>query len=156
MTLGSSPMGIGWMTGWYFGEPCWFQNLRRSYSSYYSKMFTIPITKLIRITLVKWWWTTRNSRRQTQCFRTLFGCFCTWSIWCCLLQPFYLRYFVVHFDQKSCCFCAYHISKPILLLCECLCTWLIMCCHMEPFQMRYIFCGSFWSIILLFFVCLPH
>ena len=69
MTLGSSHMGIGWMTGWYFGAPCWFRNLRRSYSSYYSKLFNIPITKphwRIRITLVKWWWTTRDGRRQTQ------------------------------------------------------------------------------------------
>ena len=36
MTLGSFPMGMRWMTGWYFGAPCWFWNLRRSYSSYYS------------------------------------------------------------------------------------------------------------------------
>lgn len=72
MTLGPSPMGMGWMTWWYFGAPEWFYNLRRSYSSYYSKLFNIWITKLhwriceikmipIRITLVKWWWTTRDS-----------------------------------------------------------------------------------------------
>ena len=29
----------------------------------------------IRITLVKWWWTTRNSSRQTQCSSTLCACF---------------------------------------------------------------------------------
>ena len=35
-------------------------------------------------------------------------------IWCCPLQPFYLRYFVrfLSTDQKSCCcFCAFHSSK---------------------------------------------
>jgi hypothetical protein len=64
MTLGPFPIGMGWMTGWYFGAPYWFYNLRRSYSSYNSKLFKISITKLhyrigeikmipIRITLVK-------------------------------------------------------------------------------------------------------
>jgi hypothetical protein len=46
MTLGPSPMGMGWMTGWYFGAPYWFYNQRRTYSSYYSKLFNISITKL--------------------------------------------------------------------------------------------------------------
>ena len=60
----------------------------------------------------------KSCRRQTQCSNTLFGslcgCLCIQPIWCCPLQPFYyMRYFVVHFDQKSCYLCAYHISKTI-------------------------------------------
>ena len=77
-TLSLSPMGMGWMTWWYFGAPCWFYNLKRSHlSSYYSKlhwsnceMKIIPI----RITIVKWWLTTGNGRRQTQYSGTICGC----------------------------------------------------------------------------------
>ena len=74
-------------------------------------LFSIPITKLywrnceikmipIRITLVKWWWTTRNGRRETQCSSTLSGCLYTWPIRYCCLQLFQMRYFVVHFWSK--------------------------------------------------------
>ena len=38
---------------------------------------------------------TKKCRRQTQCSSTLFGFMCTWPIWCCPLQPFQMRYFVV-------------------------------------------------------------
>ena len=127
MALGSSPMGMGWMTGWYFGAPYWFYNLRRSYSSYHSKLFNISITKLhwriceikmipIRITLVKWWWTTRNGRREAQCSSTtLCGCLCTYathlmlsSVTNCFKWDILL--FIIS-DPKSCCLCACHNSK---------------------------------------------
>ena len=44
-------------------------------------------------------------RRQTQWSSTLCGCFCTCLIWCCPMEPFQMRYLVVHFDQKSCFIC---------------------------------------------------
>ena len=34
---------------------------------------------------------------------TLCRCWCTQTIWCCPLQPFQMRYCVVHSDQISCC-----------------------------------------------------
>ena len=43
-------------------------------------------------------------RRQTQCSSTLCGCLCNWPSWHCPLQPFQMRYYVVHFDWKSCFF----------------------------------------------------
>ena len=58
----------------------------------------------------------KSCRRQTQYFSALCGCLCTQPICCCPLQHFQMRYFVVHFDQKSCYFCAYHISKSNLIL----------------------------------------
>ena len=42
----------------------------------------------------------KSCKRQTQCSSTICGCLCTWPIWCCPLQPFYLRYFVVPFWSK--------------------------------------------------------
>ena len=45
-----------------------------------------------------------EGRRQTQCSSTLFGCLCSWPIWCCSLQPSQIRYFVFISDQKSCFF----------------------------------------------------
>ena len=36
-----------------------------------------PSLVLIVYPLVKWWWTTRNGRRETQCSSTLCGCLCT-------------------------------------------------------------------------------
>ena len=63
------------------------------------KLF-ISLFKVVRIALVKRWWTTRNGRRRTQWSSKLCGCMCTRLIWCCPLQPFYMRYVVVHFDQK--------------------------------------------------------
>ena len=39
-------------------------------------------------------------RRHTQYSSTLCGCLCTLPIWCCPVQPFYMRYFVVHFWLK--------------------------------------------------------
>ena len=59
-----------------------------------------------------------SCRRQTQCSSTLCESLCTWLIWWCPLQPCQMRYFVVHFDQKSCCFCAYRttLAKHILFL----------------------------------------
>ena len=44
----------------------------------------------------------KSGGRQTQCFSTLCKYLCTWPIWCCSMEPFYMRYLVVHFDQKSC------------------------------------------------------
>ena len=46
----------------------------------------------------------KSWRRQTQCCNTLCGCLCTWPIWCCPMEPCYMRYFAVHFDPKSCYF----------------------------------------------------
>ena len=42
----------------------------------------------------------KSGRRQTQCSGTLWECLCTWPIWYCCLQPFHMRYFVVHFWSK--------------------------------------------------------
>ena len=88
-----------------------------------------------------------SCRRQSQCSSTLCGCLCTQTIWCCPLQPFYLRYFVFISNQKSCCcLCAFHTSKINIIpqpqeqkscrrqtqcsstLCGCLCTRPIWCC----------------------------
>ena len=99
---------------------------------------------------------------------TVCGWLCTKTIWCCHLKPFYMRYFVVHFDWKSCfCFCAFHTSKLNFILqpqeqesckrltqysstlCFCYCTQPIWCCPLYPFQMSY-FVIQFWSKILLF------
>ena len=46
----------------------------------------------------------KSSRRHTQCSSTLCGWLCTQPLWCCLLQPFHMRYFVSHFWPKSYCF----------------------------------------------------
>ena len=96
-----------------------------------------------------------SCRRQTQCSSTLCESLCTWLIWWCPLQPCQMRYFVVHFDQKSCFLCAYHISKTNFIpqphgqkcyrrqtqcsstLCGCLGTWLIWYCCLQSFQARY-------------------
>ena len=51
----------------------------------------------------------KSCRRQTQCSYTLYGFQCTRPIWCCPLQPFQMRYFVVH----------YFWSKILLFLCAC-------------------------------------
>ena len=56
-------------------------------------------------------------RRQTQCSSTLCGCLCNWPSWHCPLQPFQMRYYVVHFDWKSCFFCVPAI-KPEWILCH--------------------------------------
>ena len=53
----------------------------------------------------------KGCRRLTQCSSTLCGCLCIWPIWCCPMLPFQMRYFVDHFDQKSCYLCAYHNSR---------------------------------------------
>ena len=80
-----------------------------------------------------------------------------------------MRYFVVHFEQKSCYLCAYHISKTNFIrqphgqktyksqaqcsstLCGCLYTWPIWCCPMEPFHMRYSVVHFVWKSC--YFVC---
>ena len=121
-------------------------------------------------------------RRLTQCSSTPCECSCTWLIWCCPLQPFQMRYFVVHFDWKSCYLCAYHNSKTNFIpqphghkccrrqrqcsstLCGCLCTWLIWCCPLQPFQMRYgvvhfdqkSYCLCAYHISKLYFIPQPH
>ena len=46
----------------------------------------------------------KSGRRHTQCFSPLLECLCTWPSWCCPMEPFHMRYFVVHFDWKSCYF----------------------------------------------------
>ena len=55
-------------------------------------------------------------RRLTQCSSTLCGCLCTQPIRCCPLKHFQMRYFAVHFDQKSSYLCAYLISKTNFFL----------------------------------------
>ena len=55
-------------------------------------------------------------RRQTQCSSTLWECLCTWPSWCCPLQPFQMRIFVVHFDWKSWYFVPGTTAKQILSL----------------------------------------
>ena len=51
----------------------------------------------------------KSGRRQTQCSSTLCEYLCTWSSWCCPLQPLHMRYyFAVHFW-----------SKIFLFLCTC-------------------------------------
>ena len=115
----------------------------------------------------------KSCRRRTQYSSTLFGCLCTLPIWCCPLQPFQMRYFVVHFDSKSCCLCAFlnsemnFIPQPqekkscrrqtqcSITLCGCQCNQPIWCCPLKPIQMRY-FVFHFWSKIMLLFLCLPH
>ena len=95
-------------------------------------------------------------RRQTQCSSTLWEYLCTWPSWCCPLQPFQMRIFVVHFDWKSWYFVpGWNNSKTKFIpqpqkqkncrrqpqcsntLFEGLCTWLNKCCPLQPFQMRY-------------------
>ena len=97
-------------------------------------------------------------RRQTQYFRTLCENLCTWLSWCCPLQPFQMRYFVVlSFWSKILIFslCGCNNSKMNFILqpqeqksgrrlaqcssplSECLCTWLSWCCPLQPFQMRF-------------------
>ena len=110
----------------------------------------------------------KMGKRQTQWSSTLFGCFCTQPIWCCPLQHFQIRYFVVHFDQKSCYLCAYSISKTNFFLqpqeqksgrrqtqCfntifEFVCTQPIWCCPLQPFQMGYFVFVHFWLKIMSF------
>ena len=58
----------------------------------------------------------KSGRRQTQCSSTLCGCQCTQLIWCCPLQPFQMRYFVVHFWSKILLFCACNNSKMHIIL----------------------------------------
>ena len=51
----------------------------------------------------------KSCRRQTQCSSILCGCFCSWPIWCCPMEPFQMRYFVVHFWSKILLFlCVQH------------------------------------------------
>ena len=57
-----------------------------------------------------------SCRRQTQCSSTLCWWLYTQPIWCYPLQPFQMRYFVVHFDQKSCFLYAFHNSKMNFIL----------------------------------------
>ena len=53
----------------------------------------------------------QKSGRRTQCSSTPCECLCTLPIWYCCLNPFYMRYIVVHFDWKSCCLlCTFHNS----------------------------------------------
>ena len=115
----------------------------------------------------------KRYRRQIQCSSILCGCFCNWSIWCCPVQPFYLRYYVFLSNQKSCCcFCAFHTSKINFIpqpqdhkscrrqsqcsssLCGCLCIQPIWCCPVQPSQMRY-FVVHFW-LKILFFLCMKQ
>ena len=122
------PMGMGWMTGWYFGAPYWFYNLRRSYLSYHSKLCNTSITKLhwriceikimipIRITLVKWWWTTRDNRRERQCFSTQVDVCASDPSGVVLWNPLrwdILLFIILWFISvwKPCSFCACHRSK---------------------------------------------
>ena len=55
----------------------------------------------------------KTCRRHIQWSSTLCECLCTQLIRYYCLQHFQIRYFLVHFDQKSCYLCAYHISKTI-------------------------------------------
>ena len=48
----------------------------------------------------------KSGRRQTQYSSTLCRCLCKWLGRCCHMEPFYMRYFVVHFYQKSYYLCA--------------------------------------------------
>ena len=93
--------------------------------------------------------------RQTQCASTLCWCLCTWLIWCCPLQHFQMRYFVVHFDWKSCYFYVCNNSEMNFFpqpqkqkkcrrqtqcsstLYGCWYTGLRRCCPLQHFQMRY-------------------
>ncbi|OEU06540.1 hypothetical protein FRACYDRAFT_254561 [Fragilariopsis cylindrus CCMP1102] len=60
MTLGSSPMGMRWMTGWYFGAPCWFWNLRRNTNDWQDNGFCYELVTLGKITNSMWDITTRK------------------------------------------------------------------------------------------------
>ena len=97
----------------------------------------------------------KSGRRHTKCSSSLCEWLGTQPIWCCPLRPLQMRYFVVHFDQKSCYFCACHKNKMNFIpqpheqkscrrqpqcsstVFKCLCTWAIWCCPLQPFQMRY-------------------
>ena len=46
----------------------------------------------------------KSCRRHTQCSSTLCWWLYTQPIWCYPLQPFHMRYFVVHSRSKACCF----------------------------------------------------
>ena len=113
-----------------------------------------------------------SGRRQTQCSSTRCECLCTLLIWYCPLQPFQMRNVVVHFYQKSCYLCAFHISKISFItqpheqkscrrqtqcsstLYGCLCNQPIWCCPLQPFQMRY-FVVHFYQKSCYFFYCVP-
>ena len=43
----------------------------------------------------------KSCGRQTQCSNTLCECLCARPIWCCPMEPFQMRYFVVHFLNKT-------------------------------------------------------
>ena len=62
----------------------------------------------IRITLVKWWQTTRDCRRQTKCSSTLCGCLCTQPTWysgIVVCNPF--KFYVHFFWSKIIGLCVY-------------------------------------------------
>ena len=50
----------------------------------------------------------QKSGRRTQCSSTPCECLCTQPIWYCCLQPFYMRYLVVHSWLKICLFVYVH------------------------------------------------
>ena len=49
-----------------------------------------------------------SGRRQIRCSSTPCECLCTQPIWYCCLQPFYMRYLVVHSWLKICLFVCVH------------------------------------------------
>ena len=53
----------------------------------------------------------KSGRRVTQCSNTLCGGYCFQPIKSSPLEPFRIRYFVVHFGEKYGYLCAYHSSK---------------------------------------------
>ena len=59
----------------------------------------------IRITLVKWWRTKRDGRRQTKCYSTLYGCLCTQPTWYSGIVVGNSFKFYVHFWSKIMGFC---------------------------------------------------